>query len=99
MDHEFGTSFLEPEQTGWDWFSLQLDDGSDLMIFQMRRSDGSIDRHSSGTLVEPDGTSTLITMESGFRLEPGRPWTSKASGARYPSSWRIMVPAADSTLR
>ena len=48
MDHEFGTSFLEPEQIGWDWFSIQLDDGRDLMIFQLRRADGSIDPRSSG---------------------------------------------------
>ena len=51
MDHEFGTSFLEKEQTGWDWFSLQFDDGSDLMLFQLRRSDGSLDPHSSGTWI------------------------------------------------
>ena len=53
MDHEFGTSFLEPEQIGWDWFSLQLDDGRDLMIFQLRRADGSsrpaVERNAGGT--------------------------------------------------
>src|SRR3982751_2594208 len=84
MDHEFGTSFLEPGQTGWDWFSIQLEDGRDLMIFQLRRSDGSVDPRSSGTLVQPDGTVVPVAFESGFRLDAGRTWTSPASGARYP---------------
>ena len=53
MDHEFGTSFLEKHQQGWDWFSMQLADGSDLMVFQLRRADGSLDPQSSGTLVRP----------------------------------------------
>ncbi len=92
MDHEFGTSFLEPEQVGWDWFSIQLDDGRDLMIFQLRRADGSIDPHSSGTLVEPDGTTTAITLESGFRLQPGRVWRSSVSGSRYPVGWTVSLP-------
>ena len=60
MDHEFGTSFLEPAQVGWDWLSLQLDDGSDLMVFRLRRQDGTVDPQSSGTLVEPDGTTRAL---------------------------------------
>lgn len=96
MDHEFGTSVLEPEQIGWDWLSIQLDDGRDLMIFQLRRADGSIDPRSSGTLVEPDGTT--IPIETGFRLEPGREWTSPASGARYPVAWAVRLPRAGINL-
>jgi predicted secreted hydrolase len=98
MDHEFGTSFLEPEQTGWDWFSIQLDDGRHLMIFQLRRADGSIDPRSSGTLVEPDGTKVPITLESGFRLEPGRRWQSPATGSRYPVAWTVYLPRFDIEL-
>ena len=52
MDHEFGTSFLEKSQTGWDWFSIQLDDGTDLMLYRLRSTDGSMDPQSSGTLVD-----------------------------------------------
>ena len=63
MDHEFGTSFLEKEQTGWDWFSLQFEDGSDLMLFQLRRSDGSVDPHSSGTWISADGRSVPIRVD------------------------------------
>jgi predicted secreted hydrolase len=98
MDHEFGTTFLEPEQIGWDWFSIQLTDGRDLMIFQLRRADGSIDPRSSGTLVERDGTTSPITYESGFRLEPGRRWKSSVSGAQYPVAWTVRVPRSDLTL-
>ena len=94
MDHEFGSSFLDAGQVGWDWFSMQLSDGRDLMIFQLRRADGSIDPRSSGTLVEADGTTRAITVESGFRLEPGRMWTSPASKARYPVAWKVRVPGA-----
>jgi predicted secreted hydrolase len=98
MDHEFGTTFLEPDQVGWDWFSIQLDDGRDLMIFQLRRADGSIDPRSSGTLVEPDGTAVPITQESGFQIVAGRTWTSRASGARYPVEWTVRLQGRDVTL-
>jgi predicted secreted hydrolase len=99
MDHEFGTSFLESDQVGWDWFSVQLDDGHDLMVFRIRRSDGSIDPHSSGTLVDPDGSSSAVTSASGFRLEPGRIWHSPASGARYPVEWHVTIPDRDVDLQ
>ena len=55
MDHEFFTHQLEPDQTGWDWFSLQLDDGTDLMLYRLRRSDGKADPYSAGTFVAADG--------------------------------------------
>ena len=90
MDHEFGTSFLEPAQAGWDWFSIQLDDGTDLMVYVMRRIDGARDPRSSGTLVSPDGLSHLQVDD--YRLTPGRRWTSPASGAAYPVTWRIEIP-------
>ena len=94
MDHEFGTTLLEPDQVSWDWFSLQLDYGRDLMIFQIRRADGSIDPHSSGTLVEPDGRTVPITVSGRFRLEPGRRWTSPSSSAAYPVEWTVRLPGS-----
>jgi predicted secreted hydrolase len=97
MDHEFGTSFLEKEQQGWDWFSLQLDDGTDLMLFQLRRADGSRDEHSSGTLVEASGAVAPVSR-SDFRLEPGASWRSPASGASYPIAWRIAIPKEELAL-
>ena len=90
MDHEFGTSFLEPEQQGWDWFSIQLADGTDLMMFQLRR-DGKPDPHSSGTLVAKGQPSRRLAAGD-FTLTPGRTWTSPSSKGVYPVEWRIGVP-------
>ncbi|HEY8536932.1 MAG TPA: lipocalin-like domain-containing protein [Vicinamibacterales bacterium] len=90
MDHEFGTSFLEPGQQGWDWFSLQLDDGTELMMFQLRRTDGRVDPQSSGTLVS--GGVARALGAGAFTLTPGRRWTSGRSRATYPVEWRIQVP-------
>ncbi len=98
MDHEFGTTFLEAGQQGWDWLSLQLDDGSDLMLYRLRREDGTRDRHSSGTLVRPGGAIVHLSADD-FTIEPaGRVWVSKDSGARYPVTWRVAVPRHGITL-
>ena len=72
MDHEFGTSFLEPDQQGWDWFSLQLDDGAELMLYQMRRRDGRADPHSSGTLVDRRQARLARLRAADFTLAPSR---------------------------
>ena len=98
MDHEFGTSFLERHQQGWDWFSIQLADGADLMMFQMRRADGSLDPQSSGTLVRP-GQPDRRLVASDFALTPGRLWSSPVSEARYPVEWRVSVPGEELDLR
>jgi predicted secreted hydrolase len=93
MDHEFGTSFLEPGQVGWDWFALQLDDGTELMLYGMRRADGQVDPHSSGSLVDASGRSTSLRATD-FALRPGRTWTSPATRGVYPVEWSIAVPSA-----
>lgn len=92
MDHEFFTEQMAANQSGWDWFSLQLDDGSELMLYRMRRKDGSADRYSSGTYVDAAGGSTHLTHEA-FALLPGETWTSPVSGGRYPIVWTIRVPS------
>ena len=97
MDHEFGTSFLEPEQIGWDWFALQLDNGQDLMLFQLRRSDGRLDPHSGGTLLEASGKSRALGG-SDVTMEPVRTWQSPHSGARYPIQWRLSLPGQGLSL-
>jgi predicted secreted hydrolase len=91
MDHEFGTTFLEKSQQGWDWFSLQLQDGTDAMLFQLRRRDGSIDPQSSGTLVAKRGVYRRLAPQE-FSLAPGRRWTSSTTRASYPVEWRVRVP-------
>ncbi|MFY9611363.1 MAG: lipocalin-like domain-containing protein [Blastocatellia bacterium] len=98
MDHEFGSSFLEVEQAGWDWFSIQLEDGRDLMVFQIRRGDGTIDPHSGGTVIEADGRTTHIGRD-GLKLIPGATWRSPASGASYPTVWTIELPRYALRLR
>jgi predicted secreted hydrolase len=92
MDHEFGTSFLEEGQVGWDWFSIQLDDGRDLMLFQIRRRDGSVDPRSSATLIESDGRAIHIPLGE-FSLASSEVWQSKESSANYPLAWTIEMPS------
>lgn len=97
MDHEFGTTFLEKGTSGWDWFSAQLSDGSELMLFQLRSKAGQQEangageaRHNAGTLIAPDGTVTALESAD-FELVPGSVWQSP-SGAGYPQRWVIRVP-------
>jgi predicted secreted hydrolase len=98
FDHEWSTSALDAADEGWDWFGLQLDDGRDLMLYLIRRSDGSLEPVSGGTLVEPDGSSySLGRGEIEISIE--RTWTSPDSGAVYPAAWQIDVPAYDLSLR
>jgi predicted secreted hydrolase len=98
MDHEFSTSALGPDQVGWDWFALQLDDGSELIVFQIRKVDGSVDPFSSGTLVAPDGSTRYLSHKD-FEIGVGATWRSPRSGAAYPARWTVEVPAADLTLQ
>ncbi len=97
MDHEFGSSFLEPSQRGWDWFSLQLDDGSDLMVYVLRQDGRVAHPQSSGTWVTRDLEVSHLGVDD-FRLVPGRVWTSPSSGGRYPVEWRVDVPGIGLTL-
>jgi len=90
MDHEFGTSFLEPGQRGWDWLSIQLADGRELMLYQLRRDDGSRDPRSSGTLVGVDGKTKRLDVTA-FTLTPGRATFKSKNGAVYPTEWSIAI--------
>jgi len=92
MDHEFFTLQLEPGQVGWDWLSLQLDDHTELMLFHIRRKDGSIDPYSAGTYVDAIGKATHLRC-SDFKLEPvGEKWLSPFTGAAYPIHWKMAIP-------
>ena len=98
MDHEFSTSALTVEQVGWDWFSIQLEDNVELMLFQIRREDGSIDPFSSGTFVAADGGTVTITRED-FFITSADTWESPHSGAVYPAGWKISIPSIEMRLR
>jgi predicted secreted hydrolase len=92
MDHEFFTHQLEPQQVGWDWLSLQLNDNTELMLFHIRRRAGSIDRFSAGTYVDAGNRSTHL-KSSDFSLTPlGDTWKSPATSAKYPVHWQVQIP-------
>ncbi len=92
MDHEFFTHQLEADQAGWDWLSLQLDDNTELMLFRIRRKDGSIDPYSAGTFLDSRGRTTHL-RQTDFTLEPlGKSWTSPETHAIYPITWKIKIP-------
>jgi predicted secreted hydrolase len=91
-DHEFFTHQLEPGQVGWDWFSLQLEDNTELMLFRLRRKDGSRDPFSAGTYIDAQGKSTHLNAND-FTLQPlMESWTSPETHATYPISWKIAIP-------
>ena len=100
FDHEWSTSALGPQGQGWDWFSLQLSDGRELMLFQIRNADGTRDGVSGGTLIAVDGGTTRLLVDD-LVLEPLETWTSPETGAAYPIAWRVQVPAEglDLTIR
>ncbi len=93
FDQEFGSNQLTAEQTGWDWFSLYLSDGRDLMIYFLRRKDGSIEPASSGTLVEADGKPRHLKL-SEISVRVLERWKSLRSGGQYPSRWGIQIPSS-----
>ena len=97
MDHEWSTGALGAEQAGWDWFSIQLDDDTELMLFQLRRADGTVDAFSSGTLIAADG-STRQLGPGDFSIQSTGRWRSPRTGGEYPAAWRVTVPSADLLL-
>lgn len=97
MDHEFSTSALSPGQVGWDWFSIQLEDGSELMVYQMRREDGIVDEFSSGTWIAPDG-STRQLQKKDFEIAVTHIWQSQHTNGIYPAGWTVRVPNLDLEL-
>lgn len=96
MDHEFSTSALEEGAQGWDWFGLQLDDGREIMLGQIRMIDGARDPFFGGLLVEADGSTRYLAAQD-FTITPTAFWTSPHTGATYPSGWEIVIALEDGT--
>jgi predicted secreted hydrolase len=92
MDHEFMSHRMSHTHTGWDWFSVQLDDGRDLMLYRLRRRDGTDEPQSSGTLVQADGRARHLPREA-FVIRATDTWQSPRTGGRYPSGWVVRLPA------
>ena len=97
FDHEWATSQLAPGQSGWDWFSVQLDDGTELMIYRLRRKDGSVDGASAGSFIAKDGSVRHLRLDE-LKLTPLRFWQSRKTRGKYPIAWRIEVPSLSLAL-
>ncbi|MBA5870273.1 MAG: carotenoid 1,2-hydratase [Nitrospira sp. CR2.1] len=93
MDHEFGSADLADDVVGWDWFSLQLSDSTELMWYSLRHADGTSDPVSGGTFVLADGRTQPLRLQD-LTIEPrSHYWTSTRSGGRYPQRWRLKAPS------
>lgn len=91
LDREWASNQLTANQVGWNWFSLQFDDQTELMLYQMRTRDGGLDPNSSGSYVASDGTVQHL-HRADYQLTPTKWWTSKATQGRYPVAWQLTVP-------
>ena len=98
LDREWSTSQLEPDQEGWDWFALQLDDNREIMFYNLRKKDGTLDMNSAGVLVEESGKSRLLNV-SDISIEILRYWKSPHSDVEYPAGWKITVPSESLELQ
>ena len=98
LDREWSTSALEPGVVGWDWLALELSDGTDVMVYRLRRSDGSASRFSSGTVAFAGGERLTLTSDA-VQLSTESAWRSPRTGVTYPSTWSLSVAAAELDLR
>lgn len=89
-DHEWGSDEVEPGVAGWSWFSMQLDNGTDIMLYLLRRNDGQIVAQSSGTIDDAAGRTQHLSLRE-ISVEPKAWWTSPHDGARYPARWRVNI--------
>ena len=91
LDREWSSQFLQSEQVGWDWFSLHLESGEKLMLFQVRAQPGQADVENflHGSLIAPDGTSTSLERDQ-IELIPMQ--KSRVAGRNLPLHWRILLP-------
>ena len=92
MDHEFFSDSTGGDEVGWDWLSVQLEDNSELMLYRLRHSDGSVDPYSSGTYIDAQGKAMHLALRD-FSMRPtGATYSSAKTGAKYPTAWSIAVP-------
>lgn len=97
MDKEFGSNQLAEDQIGWDWFSLQLADGRDLMLYRLRDAEGA-ESYRHATVVDRNGAARFLD-DTAWTLTPDGIWESPTTDARYPISWRLSAPALDLDVR
>lgn len=98
FDREISTRGLSNEETGWDWFGIQLDDGREIMLYMLKKKDGSVDKYSSGTIIYQDGRYRRLSLDD-FRVHVLGRYRSKKTGADYPSGWEVGIPSENLSLR
>src|SRR6202453_1932165 len=98
IDHEFFTGSMAENETGWDWLSVQLADGAELMLYRLRHKDGSIDPSSSGSYVDASGKSQFLSAGDFTMTPTADTWTSPATKATYPVRWHVSVPRLNMQL-
>jgi predicted secreted hydrolase len=98
FDREISSRRLAKSQAGWDWFAIQLDSGSEVMLYILRNKDGSLDPYSSGTFVYPDGKYRHLSNDD-FSVSVLARYTSDHTGARYPSEWEVRIPSEKAVVR
>lgn len=96
LDREWSTSALAADQVGWDWFALQLDDGSELMFYGLRLRDGAWDTASAGTFTDANGSASYFAVND-VEISVLDFWESPEGGT-YPSRWLLQVPRFDLKL-
>lgn len=92
MDHEYFSSELDPNLAGWDWFSIQFDNDTELMLYRLRQKDGNSSPHSAGTFIDAQGQTTHLKA-SEIQFLPGRLWKF------YPIEWQIKIPKLQLDLK
>ncbi len=92
MDREWSSNALSADLVGWDWFSLQLSDGSEFMYYRLRRQDGTAGPFSSGAIVLPKGDRIDLAGDE-VRLQVRRHWQSPRGNHRYPVAWSVEIPS------
>jgi predicted secreted hydrolase len=97
-DHEYSTSSLSPGTVGWDWFSVQLDDGAALMLYLLRHEDGTPEQTSAGMFIAADGQQTPLAPQD-WSVKVLNTWKSPTSGATYPAKWLITIPTLQLSLQ
>jgi len=92
MDHEFFTGSMAADEAGWDWLSIQLEDGTELMLYRIRHTDGAIDPNSSGSYVDAKGKSQFLSARDFVMTPAAVAWISPATKAAYPVQWHVSIP-------
>lgn len=97
MDHEFSSDALGDEEVGWDWLALQLDTGEELMLYRIRRRDGTHDPNASGSFVREDGAREELPGDA-FEFVPTGTWRSGKTGIDYPMGWKVTAHGGATSL-